>query len=194
MTEIAGIAAVNNGQRVSSENEEQRFAKQQNQTKIEQADFADRRLDQAKSGANDADAKNLDLASDNIQDTQATGQIQFDGFEQGQIEKEEQAVKVSLSDAAQLTQNQVNQTTPKDVNSAEQNITQKTETELGTDKSTQVNNDNRKREDTSNVESRQTRELGRVLDTFAWLIKAIKSTVVFTLAKAVKAFRLLGKK
>ena len=167
MTEIAGIAAVNNGQRVSSENEEQRFAKQQNQTKIEQADFADRQLDQAKSGANDADAKNLNLASDNIQDAQATGQIQFESFEQGQFEQEEQAVKVSLSDAAQQTQNQANQTTPKDVNSAEQNITQKTESELGTDRSTQVNNDNRKREDTSNVESRQTRELGRVLDTFA---------------------------
>ena len=194
MTEIAGIAAVNNGQRVSSENEEQRFSIQQNQTKIKQADLADHRLDQAKSGANDADAKNLDPASDNIQDAQATGQIQFESFAQGQIEQEEQAVKVSLSDAAQLTQNQVNQTTPKDVNSAEQNITQKTETELGTDKSTQVNNDNRKREDTSNVESRQTRELGRVLDTFAWLIRAIKSTVVITLAKAVKAFRLLGKK
>ena len=41
MTDIASIGAVNNGQRASFESQEQQFTKQQNQTKIEQVDFAD---------------------------------------------------------------------------------------------------------------------------------------------------------
>ena len=167
MTDIASIGAVNNGQRASFESQEQQFTKQQNQTKIEQVDFADRQLEQTKSSANDADEKNLNLASDNTQNAQSTDGSQLESFRQEEIEQEEQVVKVTLSDAAQQTQNQENQITPKDVNSAEQNIIKRTEIGLGADDSTRINNNNQKREDTSNVESRQTRELGRVLDTFA---------------------------
>ena len=167
MTDIASIGAVNNGQRASFESQEQQFTKQQNQTKIEQVDFADRQLEQTKSSANDADETNLNLASDNTQNAQSTDGSQLESFRQEEIEQEEQFVKVSLSDAAQQTQNQENQITPKDVNSAEQNITKRTESGLGADDFTRINNNNQKREDTSNVESRQTRELGRVLDTFA---------------------------
>ena len=167
MTDIASIGAVNNSQRASFERQEQQFTKQQNQTKIEQVDFADRQLEQTKSSEDDADEKNLNRASDNTQNAQSTDGSQLESFRQEEIEQEEQVVKVSLSDAAQQTQNQENQITPKDVNSAEQNITKRTEIGLGADDSTRINNNNQKREDTSNVESRQTRELGRVLDTFA---------------------------
>ena len=167
MTDIASIGAVNNGQRASFESQEQQFTKQQNQTKIEQVDFADRQIEQTKSSANDVDEKNLNLASDNIQNTQSTDGSRSESFRQDEIEQEEQVVKVSLSDAAQQTQNQENQITPKDINSAEQNITQRTKSGLGADDFTRINNDNQKREDTSNAKSRQTRELGRVLDTFA---------------------------
>mgnify|MGYP004387939665 FL=1 len=171
MTDIASIGAVNNGQRASFESQEQQFTKQQNQTKIEQVDFADRQLEQTKSSEDDADEKNLNRASDNTQNAQSTDGSQLESFRQEEIEQEEQVVKVSLSDAAQQTQNQENPITPKDVNSAEQNITKRTESGLGADDFTRINNNNQKREDTSNAESRQTRELGRVLDTFAWLIK-----------------------
>ena len=167
MTDIASIGAVNNGQRASFKSQEQQFIKQQNQTKIEQVDFADRQLEQTKSSEDDADEKNLNRASDNTQNAQSTDGSQLESFRQEEIEQEEQVVKVTLSDAAQQTQNQENQITPKDVNSAEQNIIKRTEIGLGADDSTRINNNNQKREDTSNVESRQTRELGRVLDTFA---------------------------
>ncbi|MBO89926.1 MAG: hypothetical protein CMP14_10425 [Rickettsiales bacterium] len=167
MTDIATIGAANNGQRASFESQEQQFTKQQNQTKIEQFDFADRQLEQTKLSANDAHEKNLNLASDNIQNAQSTAGSQLESSRQEEIEQEEQVVKVSLSDAAQQTQNQENQITPKDVNSAEQNNTERTKFGFGADDFTRLNNDNQKREDTSNVESRQTRELGRVLDTFA---------------------------
>jgi hypothetical protein len=167
VTDIATIGAANNGQRASFESQEQQFTKQQNQTKIEQFDFADRQLEQTKLSANDAHEKNLNLASDNIQNAQSTAGSQLESSRQEEIEQEEQVVKVSLSDAAQQTQNQENQITPKDVNSAEQNNTERTKSGFGADDFTRLNNDNQKREDTSNVESRQTRELGRVLDTFA---------------------------
>ena len=188
MTDIASIGAVNNGQRASFESQEQQFTKQQNQTKIEQVDFADRQLEQTKSSEDDADEKNLNRASDNTQNAQSTDGSQLESFRQEEIEQEEQVVKVSLSDAAQQTQNQENPITPKDVNSAEQNITKRTESGLGADDFTRINNNNQKREDTSNAESRQTRELGRVLDTFAWLIKYFRSNVAFTGTKVVSTF------
>ena len=89
---------------------------------------------------------------------------------QEQVKEEDQAVQVSLSDAALDAQNQANRIATLNVGAAEQSLQdsiQQTEAGLDSNDFTRIVDDNRERDDASNIESRQTRELGRVLDTFA---------------------------
>ena len=75
-----------------------------------------------------------------------------------------------MSDAALDTQNQANRIATLNVGAAEQSLQdsiQQTEAGLDSNDFTRIVDDNRERDDASNIESRQTRELGRVLDTFA---------------------------
>ena len=179
MTEIAGVGAVNAGLvRNAVQNEEQQFANQQAQINREGEDFAQRRVEQAQAGANDAGdnpgAEDLDFSSDDVQLAQVDDSLRLESFAQNavqeQVQEEDKAVQVSLSDAALDTQNQANRIATLNVGAAEQSLQdsiQQTEAGLDSNDFTRIVDDNRERDDASNIESRQTRELGRVLDTFA---------------------------
>ena len=179
MTEIAGVGAVNAGLvRNAVQNEEQQFAKQQAQIKGEVEEFAQRRVEQSQAGANNAGdnpgAEDLDFSSDDLQRIQVDDSLRLESFAQNavqeQVQEEDKAVQVSLSDAALDAQNQANRIATLNVGAAEQSLQdsiQQTEAGLDSNDFTRIVDDNRERDDASNIESRQTRELGRVLDTFA---------------------------
>ena len=87
---------------------------------------------------------------------------------QEQVQEEDQAVQVSLSDAALDTQNQANRIATLNVGAAEQSLQdsiQQTEAGLDSNDFTRIVDDNRERDDASNIESRQTRELGHLQPT-----------------------------
>ena len=115
MTEISAIGAVNAGiVRDSVQNEEQQFAKQQAQIKGEAEEFAQRRVEQSQAGANDAGdnpgAEDLDFSSDDVQLAQVDDSLRLEAAQNAVQEQvqEDQAVQVSLSDAALDAQNQAN--------------------------------------------------------------------------------------
>lgn len=183
MTDIAGVGSASAGLfRVAAQNQEQ----QQVQTQQAQQDqdgrsIAERRIEGAQQGAAGGGrqgAQQLDFSADDAQ------QAQVDARVDGNLEREfeiqdsvseqsrrsEQAVEVTLSDAARNAQQQAVRIASQDVNFAQQSLQDgvaQTEAGLDSDNFTRIIDQNREREDASQGESRAGRELGRVIDTFA---------------------------
>ena len=84
--------------------------------------------------------------------------------------RSDNVVETTLSNAAERARESGVQIATENVGSAEQSLQDgiaQTESSLDSDDFTRVVDDNRERDDASNLESRASRELGRVLDTFA---------------------------
>ena len=185
MTEIAGIGALNAGLiRAAVQNEEQQVAQQQAQRSDQDGqELAQRRIEQARGGSSDNELGNpgnegLDFFVDDRQQAQDNDVVDVS------IQREEAAVanvqegsrrsdnvvETTLSNAAERARESGVQIATENVGSAEQSLQDgiaQTESSLDSDDFTRVVDDNRERDDASNLESRASRELGRVLDTFA---------------------------
>lgn len=187
MTEIAGIGAANAGLiRAAVQNEEQQLNQQQAQTDQDGQDIAQRRVEQAQGGSTDTGVgnpgnQNLDFSADDVQQEQVNAEVDvsLEREEVIQVQLQDEnlrandGVEITLSDAAQRAQNQLNQLNQQanqDVSFAETSLQEgiaQTESSLDSDDFTRIIDENRERDDASNGESRAARELGRVLDTFA---------------------------
>ncbi len=184
MTEIAGVGAANAGLiRAAVQNEEQQLNQQQAQNNGDAQAVAQRRVEQAQGGSGDNGVgnpgnQNFDFGADNVQQEQVNAEVDvsLEREEAVQVQLQDEnlsanaSVEVTLSNAAQEAQNNVDQQAVQNVESAERSLQEgvaQTESSLSSDEFTRTIDDNRERNDTSNGESSGARELGRVLDTFA---------------------------
>lgn len=184
MTEIAGVGAANAGFiRAAVQNEEQQLNQQQAQNNQDAQAVAERRVEQAQGGSSENGVgnpgnQNFDFGADDVQQEQVNAEVDvsLEREEVIQVQLQDEnlrandGVEISLSNAAQQAQNNINQQASQDVEFAEQSLQvgiAQTESSLASDEFTRTIDENRERDDTSNGESRGARELGRVLDTFA---------------------------
>tara|TARA_S200000501_G_scaffold313716_1_gene305300 strand:+ start:89 stop:643 length:555 start_codon:yes stop_codon:yes gene_type:complete len=184
MTEIAGVGAANAGLiRAAVQNEEQQLNQQQAQNNQDPTAVAARRVEQAQGGSGDNGVgnpgnQNFDFSADDVQQEQVNAQVDLslEREENTQVQLQDEnlrandSVEISLSNAAQQSQNNINQQAVQDVESAKRSqqvgIAQ-TDSSIASDEFTRALDDKRELDDASNGESRGARELGRVLDTFA---------------------------
>ncbi len=95
-------------------------------------------------------------------------QVVLDVQEEGR--RSDEGVEITLSNAAERARESAVRIATQDVGSAEQSLQDgisQTNASLDSDDFTRIVDDNRERDDASNLESRAGRELGRVLDIFA---------------------------
>ncbi len=185
MTEIAGVGALNAGLvRAAVQNEEQQVAQQQAQRSDQDGqELAQRRIEQARGGSSDSDLGNpgnegFDFSADDTQQAQVNDvvdvSIQREEAVVANVQEEsrrsDDGVEITLSNAAERARESAVRIATQDVGAAEQSLQEgiaQTESSLDSDDFTRIVDDNRERDDASNLESRASRELGRVLDTFA---------------------------
>ena len=185
MTDISGIGSVSGALiRAAIQNEEL----ERTQLKVQKSDqdgqeLAQRRIEQVRKGSEDNDlglpgnaAFNFD--ADNVQKQQVNDVVN------NRIRREEVAVdnilqasrradlgiEITLSNSLERAQESAVRITTENTFAAEKSLQDgiaQTEASLNSDDFTRTVDDNRDREDASNLESRANRELGRVVDTFA---------------------------
>ena len=142
-----------------------------------------RRVEQAQGGSGDNGVgnpgnQNFDFSADDVQQEQVNAQVDLslEREENTQVQLQDEnlrandSVEISLSNAAQQSQNNINQQAVQDVDSAERSLQvgiEQTNSSLASDEFTRALDDKRELDDASNGESSGARELGRVLDTFA---------------------------
>ena len=184
MTEIAGVGAANAGLiRAAVQNEEEQLNQQQAQNNKDSTAVAARRVEQAQGGSGDngvgnPDNQKFDFDADGVQQEQVNAQVDLslEREENTQVQLQDEnlrandSVEISLSNAAQQSQNNINQQAVQDVESAERSQQEgiaQTDSSIASDEFTRALDDKRELDDASNGESRGARELGRVLDTVA---------------------------
>lgn len=181
MTDIAGVGSASAGLfRAAPQNQEQQqIQTQQVQQDRDGQNLTDRRVEGAGNASGGRQgAQQLDFSSDAVEQEQVDARVEGDlereaNLQEGltdQARQSDDAVEITLSDAARRAQQQAVRIANQDVSSASQSRDDgvaQTEAGLDADDFTRIIDRNRERDDASQGESRGARELGRVIDTFA---------------------------
>lgn len=185
MTEIAGVGAASAGlfRSANIQNEEQQQNQQTSLANQDDQDATQRRIEQVSGGSDENGVGNpgnqsLDFSADDVQQAQVNAVVdnnqRVEEFSQerfdAQTERQDEGVQISLSQAAQDAQARAVATANLDTQDAEQSLQEgiaQTDSSLDSEDFTRIIDDNRAESDNTTAEARATRELGRVLDTFA---------------------------
>ena len=184
MTEILGVGGSSTAAlRFAVQNEQQQVSQQQSQVDQDGQNLSERRIEQVQGGRTDQRRGNpgnesFDFSTDDVQKAQVDISVDerserktvVEDQTSEQSKRSEQIADITLTNVAQQSRETVVRMAEQDVGGKQKTLQDgiaQTESMLDSNDFTQTVDEGRELEDTSNLESRATKELGRVLDTFA---------------------------